>query len=97
MTAHVIPIRGTLTAQLERSVQLAPRARKTGVSIREIDAQMWRDREERRRTKLRGVDLARARNESDCCADCNEPLGIRVRLAWDPHEMVVRCLACGRK
>jgi hypothetical protein len=54
-----------------------------------------RDRSVRHRRVVQEVDLARARNEMDCCADCSKPLGIRVRMTWDPSTMIFRCLECG--
>lgn len=59
--------------------------------------QLERDRAERHRRVVQEVDLARARNEMDCCADCGRELGIRVRMTWDPETWIVRCLECGGK
>jgi hypothetical protein len=46
------------------------------------------------RAHRRELDEARVRNEADCCADCGAQLGIRVRLSWDPHTRIIRCLDC---
>jgi hypothetical protein len=59
--------------------------------------QIERDRAERHRRIVQEVDLARARNEMDLCADCGAELGIRVRMTWDPSTMIFRCLDCGGK
>jgi hypothetical protein len=87
---NVIPIRPSLAAQLRASIDLAPIAKARGVSIREV----MRQREERRNAKLSAVDLARARNEMDCCATCGEPLDARSFMAWCPVEMIVSHAGC---
>lgn len=58
-------------------------------------------RDERRRARretkeypLHSVDLARARNESDCCAACGEPLNAREFVAWATVDMTVSHVRC---
>ncbi len=66
-----------------------------------VVAEVMKGREDRRRARretrefpLRSVDLARARNEMDCCAACGEPLNAREFVAWATVDMTVSHVRC---